>query len=262
MEEKTLLREVFGESSDSEDDEQHPQFVDSTIHEVPSESLHQTNPSWERIIEIDGLWSCTDFLSSQQQSSLLSAIEKEGWFTEASHNQAMRFGDLPTWATELSSSIREAVIFGDCVSEPMDLATSNGDKEACLLPSDLLWREPFFDQIIVNVYQPGEGICAHVDLMRFEDGIAIVSLESSCVMHFSRVEAEAGDNGKEGKNNLSTTKIPVYLTSGSLVLMSGEARYHWKHEINRKSGFQMWEGQEINQKRRTSITLRKLCQVE
>lgn len=33
-----------------------------------------------------------------------------------------------------------------------------------------------------------QGICAHVDLLRFEDGIAIVSLESSCVMHFTQVE--------------------------------------------------------------------------
>lgn len=98
--------------------------------------------------------------------------------------------------------------------------------------------------------------------MRFEDGIAIVSLESSCVMHFTSVEEVVGDIGMEGKMNPPAAKIPVYLTPGSLVLMSGEARYLWKHEINRKPGFQMWEEREINQKRRTSITLRKLCKVE
>lgn len=98
-----------------------------------------------------------------------------------------------------------------------------------------------------------QGICAHVDLMRFEDGIAIVSLESSCVMHFTRVEEGGSDN---------TTKVPILLTPGSLVIMSGEARYLWKHEINRKPGFQMWEGQELMQERRISITLRKLCQVD
>lgn len=96
-----------------------------------------------------------------------------------------------------------------------------------------------------------QGICAHVDLMRFEDGIAIVSLESSCVMHFSPAE-------RDGEVPLAF-KIPVHLTPGSLVIMSGDARYNWKHEINRKSGFQVWQGQEIDQKRRTSITLRKLC---
>ncbi|KAF2539754.1 hypothetical protein F2Q68_00018626 [Brassica cretica] len=92
------------------------------------------------------------------------------------------------------------------------------------------------------------GICAHVDLLRFEDGIAIVSLESPCVMRFSPAEKGEGED------------VDVLLSPGSLILMSGEARYRWKHEINRKQiGFQVWEGEEIDQKRRISITLRKLC---
>lgn len=90
--------------------------------------------------------------------------------------------------------------------------------------------------------------------MSFEDGIAIISLESSCVMHFSPVEAT--------NSKIPKTKVPVYLTPGSLVLMSGESRYVWKHEINRMPGFQNWKGQEIIQKMRTSITLRKLRQLE
>lgn len=119
--------------------------------------------------------------------------------------------------------------------------------------------------IIVNLCEEmnllcGQGICAHVDLMRFEDGIAIVSLESSCVMHFTPVRESC--DGIEAQNDPSKTTIPVYLTTGSLVLMSGEARYRWTHEINRRPGFQVWEGQELNQKRRTSITLRKLCSMD
>ncbi|KAL5713013.1 hypothetical protein ACHQM5_015131 [Ranunculus cassubicifolius] len=219
---RQILVDVFGESS-SEDDEK-----------------DEFSLNWEEIKEIKGLWLCRNFLSSKDQSSLLIAIKKEGWFTEASNNQAMAFGNLPGWATELSTSIHKAV----CLSEHVGRSP---------MPSSLLWREPFFDQLIVNLYQPGEGICAHVDLMRFEDGIAVVSLESSCVMNFSQVDAEASNVGKGDKD------IPVYLTPGSLIVMSGEARYHWKHEINRKPGFQVWEGKEIDQGKRTSVTLRKLC---
>ncbi|XP_012435943.1 uncharacterized protein LOC105762675 [Gossypium raimondii] len=246
-----LLREVFGESSDSED-------LD------PQTKHHQTRdpiPSWEQIKEINGLWLCRGFLSPQHQSSLVSAVLNEGWFKEDSHNQAMRFGDLPAWAIELSSSIRDAVFLEDHVSEPINSVTSNGGTKPCILPSNLLWREPLFDQLIVNVYHPGEGICAHVDLMRFEDGIGILSLESSCVMHFTRVEEGGSDIVEHHENHPLTTKVPVLLTPGSLVIMSREARYLWKHEINRKPGFQMWEGQELMQERRISITLRKLCQV-
>lgn len=68
----------------------------------------------------------------------------------------MRFGDLPSWAIELSNSIREVVLYGDRIHEPPSCAGSDRSEAACWLPPDLLSREPFFDQLIVNVYQPGE----------------------------------------------------------------------------------------------------------
>ncbi|WCJ21353.1 2-oxoglutarate (2OG) and Fe(II)-dependent oxygenase superfamily protein [Euphorbia peplus] len=225
---KAHLQQAFGESSDDDDEEK----VGNNDQIV-----------WTAIKEINGLWLCHHFLSPPQQSMLLSAILNEGWFTDKSNNQAMRFGDLPCWAIELSNSIRKAVV----LSQESDEC---GDQ--CVLPSDLLWREPLFDQLIVNSYQPGEGICAHVDLLRFEDGIAIVSLESSCVMHFSQVREDPS----------TLLKVGVHLNPGSLVILSGESRYLWKHEINRKPGFQIWEGQELNQTTRLSITLRKLCTVD
>ena len=61
---KELFREVFGESSDSEDNDpqpKHKQFRDPI-------------PSWEQIKKINGLWLCRDFLSPQHQSSLISAV--------------------------------------------------------------------------------------------------------------------------------------------------------------------------------------------
>uniref|UniRef100_A0A6N2MAI0 Fe2OG dioxygenase domain-containing protein n=1 Tax=Salix viminalis TaxID=40686 RepID=A0A6N2MAI0_SALVM len=257
-EEKALLRRIFGDSSDSEDKSEEKE---DSIDDVGCQFTSDPNcPTWEQVNEIKGLWLCRDFLSPHQQSTLLSAIQNEGWFLEAPNNQAMRFGDLPSWAIELSNSIREVILYGDRIHEPPKCAGSDRGEAACWLPPDLLSREPFFDQLIANVYQPGEGICAHVDLMRFEDGIAIVSLESSCVMHFTQV-GEVSGSGKE-QPDLPMIKIPVFLMPGSLVLLFGDARYLWKHEINRKPGFQMWQGQEVNQKRRTSITLRKLCHAE
>ncbi|KAK9070068.1 hypothetical protein SSX86_010467 [Deinandra increscens subsp. villosa] len=251
---KTLIRQAFGDSSeDSGDDDRHRQLEGSHITDE-SESVFGEIPKWERISEIKGLSLCRDFLTPDQQSTLLASILQEGWFTDASHNQAMRFGDLPAWANELSTCIRELIQYSTYDPESMDTSNCEMDGEDCTFPSKLLNREPLFNQLIANSYQPGEGICAHVDLMRFEDGIALISLESSCVMHFSRFENEVAANGKQLE-----PKIPVYLTPGSLLLIWGEARYRWQHEINRKPGFQKWDGQEIMQKRRTSITLRKLC---
>lgn len=218
MDEKAVLEQVFGKSSsDSEREEE------------------EVGCDWEEIQEVKGLWVSRNFLSPHQQSSLFSAIQSENWFTQPSNNQAMRFGDLPPWAIQLSRSIRNSV-----------LAASDDDRRLPL-PLHLLSRQPLFDQMIVNVYQPGEGICAHVDLLRFEDGIAIVSLESSCVMHFTSLD-----------NQL--VSVPHLLNPGSLLVMSGEARYRWKHEINRRPGFQTWQGRQLDQMRRTSVTLRKLCE--
>lgn len=245
---RDALREAFGDSSGS----------DSDTPAVVSPGAGRGHWRWEAVARVRGLWLCAAFLSADEQARLLNAIQQEGWFVDA-NNQAMRFGDLPSWAVELSALIREAICVGDA-GVGLDAEVTNEDEDACPLPSDLLWREPFFDQMIANRYRPGEGICAHVDLMRFDDGIAIVSLESACVMHFSQAEATRGsaasDTLKQGDGE--STKVPILLNPGSLVLMSGDARYLWKHEIDRKPGRQLWDGRELEQHRRTSVTLRKL----
>lgn len=70
----------------------------------------------------------------------------------------MRFGDLPGWATELASLVREVVSFGQISFKggKILVAEQQFTEDLCPLPFDLLWREPLFDQLIVNVYKAGE----------------------------------------------------------------------------------------------------------
>lgn len=67
---KTLLKDAFGESSDEENEFEYPESGGG------DKSGCGGTPIWERISEINGLWICRDFLSPQQQSSLLSSIHK------------------------------------------------------------------------------------------------------------------------------------------------------------------------------------------
>ncbi|KAJ7141875.1 hypothetical protein C8R43DRAFT_1016728 [Mycena crocata] len=83
-------------------------------------------------------------------------------------------------------------------------------------------------QAILNLYHPGEGITPHVDLLsRFGDGIVGISLGSSCVMQFSRVE------NKEGAEDVRP--LQLFLPERSMIVLSGDARYDWTHGIEKRT---------------------------
>ena len=131
--------------------------------------------------------------------------------------------------------------------------------------------------MIVNGYQPGEGISSHVDLLKFEDGIVNISLGSPATMTFTKITASVAQgssrqpealwpngqtNACHGETNLSDGTCSggdvlqhVHLQAGDLLMLQGEARYGWKHgiDINQPCSLQSLQ-------RRVSITLRKLVQ--
>lgn len=69
-----FLEQVFGESSDSDAEEE-----ESTCEDGCSSNL-DPKPIWQEIAGINGLCLCRDFLSPQQQTSLLSAIQSGAFF--------------------------------------------------------------------------------------------------------------------------------------------------------------------------------------
>lgn len=98
------------------------------------------------------------------------------------------------------------------------------------------------DQMIANEYLPGQGISAHVDCVPcFSDRIASLSLLSPCEMVFR--------NRKQG------SRLSAILQPRSLLILSGDARYEWTHEIPaRKSD--VVDGKKALRGRRISLTFR------
>ncbi|KAJ3800600.1 hypothetical protein GGU11DRAFT_772772 [Lentinula aff. detonsa] len=106
-------------------------------------------------------------------------------------------------------------------------------------------------QAILNLYDPGEGISSHVDLLRrFGDGIIGVSLRGGCVMRFERVleeeyEALSKINSYTSHASSSSAEYTIpsaadayelYLPPNSIIVLSGDARYKWTHGIGRRVG--------------------------
>ena len=98
------------------------------------------------------------------------------------------------------------------------------------------------DQVIVNEYLPGQGISAHIDhVAGFGPVVASVSLLSPCVMEFTHPE--------------DRTRVPVRLDPGSLCVMTGPARFTWRHAIPARKTDPGPDGR-VARDRRVSVTLR------
>jgi hypothetical protein len=228
-----LWKELFG--SDDEDDDHDLHLVDADPDFESSASVIIEHPI------IKGLVIHRQAMSANLQDSILAEIEIEQLFDAASgQNQAMRFGRLPSFL------------------DPLINLGSN------LLPHTLRSRNPVFDQLIANYYEPGQGITDHIDLAKFEDGIIIGSFLSSLVMEFYPIEIDSREefesyvkkDAMEDPERLRK-RVDVLLCPGDVICLSGDSRYAWTHGI-RERVIDMWEGKEICRGERISLTLRKL----
>lgn len=105
-------------------------------------------------------------------------------------------------------------------------------------------------QVILNLYNPGEGISSHVDLLkRFGDGIIGVSLGSGCVMRFAQAgftsavnpsicdeAVHSPDPISHSQNNEDDRVVyDLYLPERSVLVLSSDARYKWTHGIEKRT---------------------------
>lgn len=100
------------------------------------------------------------------------------------------------------------------------------------------------DQVIINEYEPGQGITNHIDCVPcFGRTIISLSLGSSCIMNFT--------------HSPSSETLPIFLSPGSIIIMQEAARYDWQHGISalKKDKYQ---DREIMRLRRVSITFREV----
>lgn len=177
-----------------------------------------------------GLRLLRSWLAEGEGAALLAAIDNETWMGDLKRrvqhygfrydykrrgvSAAERLGPLPPWATGLASRLAAEGVFG---------------------------REP--DQLIVNEYQPGQGIASHVDSPAFGPVVASLSLASGCCMGFEGPQGEA---------------LSLWLEPGSLLVLGGEARSVWRHGIAQRRS-DVVDGERRPRGRRVSLTFRTVA---
>ncbi|KAI8098383.1 uncharacterized protein B0P05DRAFT_582718 [Gilbertella persicaria] len=182
---------------------------------------------------IPGLKLIRQGLDHEQQMALVHALADRNYFSGPDNNQAMIFGKLPSFIDWICPWI---------IQNYPDL-----------FHADILNREPLFDQAILNMYKKGEGITSHVDLLRFEDGIIIISLLSSCVMKMRPARSKATSYAIPNH----APSYDILLRPGDILALSKEARYNWEHGIDHTT-MDEYNGEYIQRNTRISVTLRKL----
>ncbi|TCD64789.1 hypothetical protein EIP91_003626 [Steccherinum ochraceum] len=160
------------------------------------------------------------------------------YFQDGNVNQVMLFeradkigeGHAPDTDTSLNSTLPTFLTDLLATLSKLLRPTLPGQAHALLFPPPS--ARTHARQVIINHYNPGEGITPHVDLLdRFGDGIIGVSMGSGCVMKFQKVEY---DDGLDDEGDDAAKDWEVYLPSGSMYVMTDEARHEWTHGIEKR----------------------------
>ncbi|MEQ1790563.1 MAG: alpha-ketoglutarate-dependent dioxygenase AlkB [Rickettsiales bacterium] len=178
---------------------------------------------------ISGLGYIPDFIDENIEAELIKTI------------------DAQTWKKDLKRQVQHYGYAYDYKARKVTTESKLGDIPQWLqVYCKKLKNDGFFeeipDQVIINEYQIGQGISAHIDCVPcFGATIAIISLGSPCVMDFT--------------NSQTAEKDSLLLEQRSLTILSGDARYICQHAIaNRKTD--KYDGEIIQRNRRVSLTFR------
>lgn len=187
-----------------------------------------SSESFEDFLGISGLGYHRGFLDPAQQERLLQEIDSQPWRGDLKR-RVQHYGYRYDYKAR---RVDPSMYLGVLPEFVAHVAKTLVDRK-------LVSKMP--DQAIVNEYVPGQGISAHVDCEPcFADTIVTVSLGWAYEMEFSKVKAK-------------DERHAILLEPGSALIMRGEARYNWLHEIKaRKSD------RGVERKRRVSLTFRNV----
>ncbi len=177
------------------------------------------------VVAPEGLVYRDDFLSGFEEQELIHWIDAHPWNTEYSRRRQFygRSYKDPSVETAIPSLFQ--IIAKRLFDE--GLVTS--------LP----------DHVLINDYQAGQGIAAHLDEMPHPDSqVVTISLLDSYPMEFARMGTEE--------------KFEQWLARRSVAVMNGASRTEWTHEIVKRRADIVQGGGRRIRGRRVSVTYRTM----
>ena len=178
-----------------------------------------------------GAFYQTDFVSPEEAAILTGQIDSAPWRSDLKR-RVQHYGYRYDYKARVARKEDYLGPLPDWTSDVLFRLTASGPFSS----------QP--DQIIVNEYEPGQGIAAHVDCVPcFGATIAMLSLCSGLEMVLT--------SARTGK------VLTIYLEPDSLLVLSAEARYDWSHKIVARK-YDIVEGQKVPRSRRLSITFRTM----
>ncbi len=180
-------------------------------------------------VVVPGLSYLSAYLDSDEQTALLAIIDQQPWLSDLKR-RVQHYGYHYNYVRRSVDSMSYLGPLPDWAARLARRLTEDQGME----------HVP--DQVIVNEYLPGQGVSSHIDCIPcFGPTVVSISLGSACVMLFT--------HATEG------TQVPILVEAGSLVVMSGDARFRWKHSIPARKADVVGE-RKIVRGRRVSLTFR------
>jgi len=188
----------------------------------PPDADEQTIPP------ISGLRYLPEYVTVEEEAKLVQLIDSEPWDTSWERRRQLygaTYGPgegstrpIPDWGRALAERMHEEGV-----------------------------SERPFDQMLVNEYEPGQGIALHHDHKPFDRIVVSLSLLSPVVMDF--------------RNPATGERSSMALERRSLLILGDDARYVWQHGIARRKNDRL-EGTVVPRRRRLSVTFRLRKQSE
>ncbi|MEH3112381.1 alpha-ketoglutarate-dependent dioxygenase AlkB [Pedobacter terrae] len=178
---------------------------------------------------IPGFLIYPDFINEALEQQLIEEIDAQPWMVDYSR-RLQYYG----FRNELEAPY-------ELISIPLPIPHIINEVARKIFTEKNLEHDP--DQVIINEYQPGEGIRPHKDRNYYENQICGINLASGCIMRFT--------NGK------TREVVDIELPRRSLYIMQDDARKKWDHGIPPRKK-DLIDGTVRLRGRRVSITYRKV----